>query len=483
MWHVDPTHNTFITTGNAGSESTVAQVTLFYNGGKDKYRLEKMLSPAQQLWLDVGELIRDQVLDSDGQTLPPDAMNGSYEISDLDHATVGHLYEGKLVIDRTYGHAAYGCSRCCGQSNPRLAPNPFSGPPGLNFGDVINADDSCGGYVVDVTDSGYNWASSNTAVATLPSPTLHTVAVGQASGSAWIQLESNHPEPSGNCLTITSHPQQPVTVAQAQITSADLENNQVSVSLTGPSGSSGTLEVIAIGVNNQPQITYNGGAAVGPGSYNVAFNRPYMPADTYSSVKAIWNYNAIPATATFNLTRTWLVLGTIRHSQYNTPYESACTGSLQTAWTFNSSCTFTQTSLKSDFLSQTYINGTGISQSHGILKYSTSCTNYASGANVQNSFLTVSSITGACNTAMSGGVSVATYPSPNVGNPYGCGDNALLVTSSNTNEAIKDVADYCPACSGGLNGTNGHIDDYSSSQACSGGAVGDLGNFWTADTH
>jgi len=45
MWHVDPTHNTFITTGNAGSESTAAEVTLFYNGGKSKYRLEKMLSP------------------------------------------------------------------------------------------------------------------------------------------------------------------------------------------------------------------------------------------------------------------------------------------------------------------------------------------------------------------------------------------------------------------------------------------------------
>jgi hypothetical protein len=54
MWHVDPTHNTFITTGNAGSESTAAQVTLFYNGGKDKYRLEKMLSPGQQMWLDEG---------------------------------------------------------------------------------------------------------------------------------------------------------------------------------------------------------------------------------------------------------------------------------------------------------------------------------------------------------------------------------------------------------------------------------------------
>ena len=52
MWHVDPTHNTFITTGNGGTEATTAEVTLFYNGGTSKYRMEKMLSPGQQLWLD-----------------------------------------------------------------------------------------------------------------------------------------------------------------------------------------------------------------------------------------------------------------------------------------------------------------------------------------------------------------------------------------------------------------------------------------------
>ena len=131
MWHVDPTHNTFITTGNAGSESTAAEVTLFYNGGKSECRIEKMLAPGQQLWLDVGRLVHDQVPDSDGRTLPPDTMMGSYELRDLDHATVGQLYEGKLIIDKTYGHASYGCGTCCGDGVPTLLPNPFGGPPGI----------------------------------------------------------------------------------------------------------------------------------------------------------------------------------------------------------------------------------------------------------------------------------------------------------------------------------------------------------------
>jgi hypothetical protein len=73
-------------------------VTLFYNEGKSKYRVEKLLAPGQQLWLDVGQLIRNQVPDSDGHTLPPDTMTGSYELRDLDHATVGLLYEGKLMF-------------------------------------------------------------------------------------------------------------------------------------------------------------------------------------------------------------------------------------------------------------------------------------------------------------------------------------------------------------------------------------------------
>jgi hypothetical protein len=36
--------------------------------------MEKMLSPSQQLWLDLGRLVHDQVPDSDGHTLPPDTM-------------------------------------------------------------------------------------------------------------------------------------------------------------------------------------------------------------------------------------------------------------------------------------------------------------------------------------------------------------------------------------------------------------------------
>jgi hypothetical protein len=66
---------------------------------------------------------------------------------------------------------------------------------------------------------------------------------------------------------------------------------------------------------------------------------------------------------------------------------------------------------------------------------------------------------------------------------FGCGDNLSLITSSNTQQAMKYPEDFCPACNTGYNGTNGHIDNYSTSQACSGHSVGDYGNYWTADTY
>ena len=195
-----------------GTEPTAAEVTLFYNGGKDKYRVEKMLATGQQIWLNLGELIRNQVPDAEGRTIPPETTSGSYELRDLDHGLVGQLYEGKLVIDKTFGHAAYGCGSCCGYSQVQLTPSPFAGPPGIDNNDVIQATDPCNGQVVDVTYGGYSWQSSNTAVATLPTRTLHTVAVGNATGSALIQLTSPGPSHQGNCSMIKWATSQGVTV-------------------------------------------------------------------------------------------------------------------------------------------------------------------------------------------------------------------------------------------------------------------------------
>jgi len=111
MWHVDPQHNTLITTGNAGKKDATVALTLFY-GENGIYELpEKTLAPGEQM--EVGSLIRNQIPDKKGRVLPPDAMEGSYEIKDLKDTQIGYLYEGKVITDKTFGHATYGCAECC----------------------------------------------------------------------------------------------------------------------------------------------------------------------------------------------------------------------------------------------------------------------------------------------------------------------------------------------------------------------------------
>jgi hypothetical protein len=210
MWHVDSTHNTIITTGDGGSENTKAQITLFYNSGKGRYRIEKLLLPGQQVLLDIGQLIRNQTPDSDGNVIPPETMTGSYELRDLGHPGVGLLYEGKLTIDKTYGHASYGCGTCCGLYDTKLTPNPFNGPPSMNNQDYYLALEQCGGQWEDWTGTAYSWQSTNPAVATLPNSMLHTVAVGTATGSAQNLLQATHPAP--RCPQAVMGGSQPVTV-------------------------------------------------------------------------------------------------------------------------------------------------------------------------------------------------------------------------------------------------------------------------------
>lgn len=76
---------------------------------------------------------------------------------------------------------------------------------------------------------------------------------------------------------------------------------------------------------------------------------------------------------------------------------------------------------------------------------------------------------------------MATNPNPQSNNPYICGDNLQLVNGSNVNAYLKHVADACANTAVGC--LDGHMDDYNSTQACSG--INDLPGspFWTVDDH
>jgi len=186
MWEYDPYHDSIITAGNGGTKPTHAAFTIFYNQGTQRYDLEQTLQPDEQMWIDVGKLIREHVPDKSGKTLPSDLTMGSYEFRDLTNTGVGTLFEGKVIYDKTYGHVAYGCAACCGYLNPSPQYNPIGVPFGGPADQGVNAPDMCsGGTIMDVSDSFYNaWSVYDTATATVDYYGTHT---GQSIGSTTSQ--------------------------------------------------------------------------------------------------------------------------------------------------------------------------------------------------------------------------------------------------------------------------------------------------------
>jgi len=198
-------------------------------------------------------------------------MTSSYELRDLDHSTVGQLYEGKLIIDKTYGHASYGCGTCCGDGVPTLLPNPFGGPPGINNTDVMQSLEQCTGDLIDLADDAYNWNSTNTAIATLPTKVLHTVAVGSATGSGTVYVQADHPAP--RCPMAYYTPQQPVQVKPGIISiipSTGQAGGTSAVSISGSGfGTSPTVNISPTGIEVSRVAVSQGGTVI-----NAAFTIP-----------------------------------------------------------------------------------------------------------------------------------------------------------------------------------------------------------------
>jgi hypothetical protein len=175
MWEYDPQHDSIITAGNGSKKTTDAAFTIFYNKGADKYELQQTLQPDEQMWIDVGKLIHDRVPDKNGNVLPTDLTMGSYEFRDLKDVGIGSLYEGKVIYDRTYGSATYGCANCCGYYAPSLDFNPlglFVGGLGQNG---VEANDDCGDQGVNLDYYFENgWTTANHAIATVDGYGGHT---------------------------------------------------------------------------------------------------------------------------------------------------------------------------------------------------------------------------------------------------------------------------------------------------------------------
>jgi len=198
MWEFDPYHDSIITAGNGGIHPTQAAFTIFYNQGTQRYDLEQTLQPDEQMWIDVGKLIQLSVPDKNGKTLPRNLTSGSYEFRDLTHTGVGTLFEGKVIYDKTYGHAAYGCATCCGYNATELFFNPVGIPlPGPPVDDGVWGYNVCDQQYEDVSSSFYgNWGSGNSSIVTVDPYGVHTpqnVGSTTSSTSAYLESTAHYP--------------------------------------------------------------------------------------------------------------------------------------------------------------------------------------------------------------------------------------------------------------------------------------------------
>ena len=187
QWQADSTHTSLIAAGNGGSKPVKAALTFFYDQGRKQYRIEQIIAPNDQLWVNLNDLIRNQMPDNDGNIIPSDITSGAYQLREISQPEQNFLYEGKVITDKTFGHATYGCMVCCGyggDNQPYLDPNPVQVP--LNGSAVVGVVgiNSCSHNPTSISQYFPVWSSSNTSILTVSPDQANGIMLGSATITA-----------------------------------------------------------------------------------------------------------------------------------------------------------------------------------------------------------------------------------------------------------------------------------------------------------
>ena len=248
---------------------------------------------------------------------------------------------------------------------------------------------------------------------------------------------------------------------QVTILSADFSSDEVSI-LLDPESASGSLELALLGDKQTHVISTSDRDG---GTYALPFEVANIPTGQFNQVRATWTVEDEDYEGTRDYS--FHVLGTYRHSQYNTPTESACSASSTASYVTTSRCAFAKTTFRGQFVSQANLNGSGNSIDHGTIAREAYCIGRPDAPDdaAKRSFRTGHKVAGACggNTAPVNDNTVAVLPSHG---DLTCGDSVYIV-----GHGVKIVTDICPSCA------EAQLDNYTTTPACSG--VTDLGNFKT----
>ena len=188
-FEVDATHNSLIAISNVGNKPASTQITFHYNHGQSHYEMLKTIPPGDQLWLNMADIIRGAVPDKNGTTFPLDLNSATYDIRQLKAVSHPTIFEGKIIVDKTNGHLAYGCVSCCGYTSVAMVPSSITDVVGNHVLDAVVAQNACSAPPPeDVTGSAYNWVTTNPSVATMSANLVTLVGPGSTNGSAQVDL-------------------------------------------------------------------------------------------------------------------------------------------------------------------------------------------------------------------------------------------------------------------------------------------------------
>lgn len=151
-------------------------LTFHYNHGQGQYEVRRTIAAGDQLWLNLGDIIHGSIPDTKGRTFPLDLTWGTYEIREPGRNADPSLFEGKIIVDTTYGHFAYGCATCCGDGFPGIVADPENLPFQAQDTLAVIATNACTGYDDNLTENFSGWDTGNSSIATMNS--THITAVG-----------------------------------------------------------------------------------------------------------------------------------------------------------------------------------------------------------------------------------------------------------------------------------------------------------------
>ena len=94
------------------------------------------------------------------------------------------MYEAKLIVDKTNGHAFYGCYLCCGADGLAMGTDPMNLAISDTQGQTVWSVNKCGGNYLDLTDAMTSWGTDDTSIATASAAQVHGVGIGSTDNFA-----------------------------------------------------------------------------------------------------------------------------------------------------------------------------------------------------------------------------------------------------------------------------------------------------------